>query len=300
MSGDPSWQRCSWHPPARAVTASGSWVEGGGMPIAVADGHGCWMVIVTGRDERGRGHLLLGRMEGRHWPESLADSWRVVMAPGPPGAFDESGVVASDIRVLDDGFEVLFHGYRLRSGGGWWNAIGHARLDGDGYVRDRSAAPIIGLSAACPISVAYGSWDPDRPSDIWFNSAEGLDPETALPRRYVVRRLVDECVVAVDVDMPGDVFALTRPVVASLDGKRRLLFCMRGPEYIVGSLELDSSSSPTGTITPFPPLGRGGEVHATAYPYVVRGPADPFLLYSGDGYGRTGFGVARWTSLTER
>lgn len=284
-----SWRRLAWVPAAEATLQNGVPVVGAAMPCAVRVDDGSWCVLVTGRDPENRGHVLMRRMGGDVAPVEALEEWRVVLAPGPAGAFDESGVVASDIRKVPGGFELLYHGYRLRSGGGWWNAIGRAVLTDVGEAVDRSMSPEIGLSDTCPISVAYASWDPDGTESIWFNSAEGFDPTTCLPSRYVVCRRCDGRVAVEVTSMPDGMFALTRPVVVRQKDRAVLFASMRGTEYTVAEFALGAGATEPVT---FPPLGLGGEVRATAYPFILRNTTPAVLLYNGDGYGRTGFGVA--------
>jgi len=262
------------------------------MPICIHVSAGEWLVFVTARDERSRGNVLMCTMDGDESPLHIVRDWKVVMQPGLPGAFDESGVVASDARLTSEGIEMLFHGYRLRNGGGWWNAIGRALLSPTGEMRSRTSAPVIGLSDECPISVAYGSWDPADQDAIWFNSAQGFDLETSLPERYIVCRSLRGEIDAKVTSVPDGTFALSRPVVTRRNGQLRLLCSVRGDEYLIVDSPLANAFEPGVQFEAFMPAGTGGEVNATAYPYVVRGIDHEVILYNGDRYGATGFGVA--------
>jgi hypothetical protein len=93
----------------------------------------------------------------------------------------------------------------------------------------------------------------------------------------------------------ADEYAFGRPCVLRDSGLYRMWYSVRGDRYRIGYAE-----SVDGIEWTRKDADRGLNVSATGwdsemvtYPFVWRGRAGLCMLYNGNGYGRTGFGLAR-------
>lgn len=230
---------------------------------------------------------------------TLDGPWHRIAGPGPAGHFDDSGLTLSDVKSTGVGYECATFGWRLRSGGGWFNEIGSMQLDGHARLLSRSVAPTLARTCLDPISMAYPTLFGE--TNVFYCAPSRLDPITGKPADFRILRLnlVDglrEVVVEAPMLKMPNVFAVTRPWVADLDGSRYLWFCARGTKYrlfrvpLSGSLGIDNSEFQI----EMPALLDDREAGSVCYPSLTFVNGELTMLYNGSGYGLTGFGLAVW------
>jgi hypothetical protein len=258
----------------------------------------------SARDERNRAHIGRTRVQTRGGTLTLGDTDPdPVLAPGPLGAFDDCGVTSSCV-VTDGDRRLLFYtGWTLARSVPFLFYVGIAVSEDGGRSYTRATpAPALGRSAVDPFLTASpsvlrdgGLWR------MWYVSCvrwEAADPE---PRHYYHLRYAEsddgiawrpQGRVAVDFE-PGE-YALARPHVVHEDGRYRMWFCARGDAYRLAYAESDDGLSWTrmDEAARLDPTPGAWDAEMIAYPHLVDAGGRRWLLYNGNGYGRTGVGAA--------
>lgn len=301
-----------WEPRGRVFPPEGElpeWIGGyGALPFALPG---------TGRADRTRRVFFSGRD-----PENRArigactldlDTFTVdpksvtrdpLVAPGPPGAFDESGCSMSCLVEHAGRLHLYYTGWTLGRTVPFYLAIGLAVSDDGGRTFEKvSPAPVLGrhrvdpfLCASPSILVEGGVWR------MWYISAVRWEERPEGPRHhYLVKYAESRDGIDWDRDgrvavgfQSGEEYAIGRPHVIREDGLYRMWYCVRGDRYRIGYAE-----SPDGLdwtrrddLAGIEPPAAGWDSGMQAYPMVFRDGAREVMLYNGNGYGATGFGCA--------
>jgi len=264
-------------------------------------------VYFSPRDEDGRAHIALARVETsgpdgelrlfEHSPEPI-------LSPGPLGAFDDSGVTMSCV-VHSGGTTFLYYtGWTLGVTVPFYFYVGLAVRRPGGRAFERvSAGPILERTAVDPYLTAspwviqdHGIWR------MWYVSGLGWKQVNGEPQhRYHIRYAESEDGVVwlrdgrVSIDFAdASEYAMSRPCVVKDDDCYRMWFSARGDRYRLGYAE-----SPDGLSWHrddrrggLQPARRGWDSEMLAYPAIIDHGNARYLLYNGNGYGRTGIGYA--------
>lgn len=229
---------------------------------------------------------------------------------GPKGSFYEGGVSIGNCYEAGGSRYILFMGWQNPEGGHWRGDIGRLLLDPDDSLRLESDSPFLASDEVDPLSLSYPWVEPvpDGGFRMWYgstltwdagngemvhvihgaNSADGdrwTKEGLAVPYRIGVAQ------------------AFSRPTAATLpDGNRWMWFSYRsgtGVSYRIGcAKELpdgawDLRLNETGIeVSP-----EGWDSEMIEYPFVLRHEKDFYLFYNGNGYGKTGFGIAMLEDL---
>jgi hypothetical protein len=264
-------------------------------------------VYFSPRDDRNRSYIGYIVIDLSKPQDILEISGKPVLEPGALGAFDDSGAMCSWL-LRRNGERVLYYiGWTLGITVPWSTAIGIAYCSSNGPpVFERGFdGPIIGRSicdpffAAGPFVLEEGAiWR------MWYLSGTGWadGPKGPVPR-YNLRYAESQDGVrwkttgraCIDHKYPGEV-AIARPCVIKDKDIYRMWFCYRGDDfgYKIGYAEsfdgvawerldhqegLEHSES-------------GWDSEMTAYPCVFDHKGERYMLYCGNNYGATGFGLA--------
>lgn len=282
-----------------------AWVHSHAMsPFALPLGGSRYRIYFAGRDDRSRARIGFLEIDLTEPARVLRSSAAPVLDLGSLGCFDDSGVLAS--WLVPHGGR-LFHYY-----GGWslgvsvpfYCFVGLALSDdgGESFTRVHQA-PILERCAADPLM--NGSpcvLERDGRWRMWYYSGVRWDPQPQNPKHFYHIRYAEsrdgvtwtrEGRVAIDFQS-SDEYAIARPSVLWHGGRYRMWYCYRGAAYRIGYAE-----SPDGLAwtrlddrcgLDVSPTGWDSEM--VEYPHVFEHAGRLFMLYNGNGYGVTGFGLA--------
>ena len=196
---------------------------------------------------------------------------------------------------------LYYTGWNLAVTVPWKNTVGLAISKDGGPFERSSAFPVVALDERDPFSLSY-PWvmqDGDK-YRMWYGSNLGWEQNLDdIPHviRYAessdgIRWDKQQTVAEIDASGFGSSAACRPTVVREPDGYR-MWFCARGGKY-----RIYSAISPDGLT--WQQLGKDGidvspgswDSDMVEYPCVFDHGEQRFLLYSADGYGRTGFGLA--------
>lgn len=261
-------------------------------------------VYFTARDERRRSHIAVADVgldgdgaAARVAPEPL-------LAPGPAGGFDDSGVMTSCL-VRHDGAEYLYYqGWALGVTVPFVVFVGCAvRGSAEEEFERVSPAPVLDRNTIDPymcsspwVLVEDGLWR------MWYVSNLGWTfPDGGARYRVHIRYAeskngidwVRDGHVCIDFERP-DEYAISRPVVVKDGDLYRMWYSRRGPSYRIGYAE-----SPNGSDWVRKDDEAGIDVSETGwdsemveYACVIDSGGRRHMLYNGNGFGATGIGHA--------
>jgi hypothetical protein len=255
----------------------------------------------SSRDEWGRSHIGSADLDLSSTQARAQVKPRSLLAPGKRGAFDDSGVTTSCL-VRDGDRQLLYYtGWSLARTVPFYLFVGCAvSLDGERFERI-SPAPILERSNVDPyltaspwVLVDDGRWR------MWYVSCTEWRIVNGEPQHsYHVKYAESDDGLTwqrdgiVSIDFAEGEHAISRPCVVRDRDIYRMWFSARGPAYRIGYAESNDGVSwerkdeEAG-------ISSSGEWDSDmqAYPAVFDHGGRRYLLYNGNGYGRTGVGWA--------
>lgn len=299
--------RMAWRKLGLVFTPSGqnpALLSHAALPVAAPFSDDLVRVFYSGRDARNRsaiGSMVL-RL-GEH-PKVEDAPPEPILQPGLIGAFDDSGLgVGSVVRGQTED-RLYYMGWNVGGLVPWRNAIGvamgsieHGQFErySIGPIMDRDTVDHYSLSYPWVLNAAPGVWT------MWYGThlawgAEKADMSHAIRRATSTDGLIWTRNSSVVLGPLRNEIAVVRPSVLAMQEGFQMWFARRGH----GPYSLGHAISPDGTSwhrtdvsMPMPETG-GWERGATTYPGAFVHAGRLWLLYNGDGYGATGFGLAVW------
>lgn len=281
------------------------------LPVATKISPGVFRVFYSDRDSLGRSiarDLVLDLTTGV--PAIRDVSSEVLLGPDGRGYFDDDGVMPTC--VVDDvhSKRLFYIGWNKSCSVPFRNAIGMAVIGADNRSLTRiSRGPLLDRNRIDPIFVA--SCDVQRWGAgyrMWYLSClswEECPVSNSLVHRYHIRYadsvdLVEwrrEGRVALDFRYKNE-YAISVPRVFERDGWKMLYSYRGGPygdTYRLGYARSESGDDWTrcDEEIAFEPAETGWDSEMICYPFVLEYDSETFVLYNGNGYGATGFGIAR-------
>lgn len=241
----------------------------------------------------------------RFHPAAIASvSKAPVVDLGPLGAFDDSGVTTGCVVKLAGAAYLYYTGWSLGRTVPFYYAVGLAVGDDDGATFQKvSSAPILDRSDVDPYLVASpcvliegGVWR------MWYVSGVRWEMHNNVPRHYYHIRYAESRDglhwtrtgrVCVDFASPNE-YAIARPTVVRDGRLYRMWFSCRGQAYRLGYAESVDGVSWTrrDDLAGLDATADGWDSEMICYPHVFDHAGRRFMLYNGNGYGRTGLGLA--------
>jgi hypothetical protein len=275
-------------------------------PLALADGG--VRVFFSPRDAGGRSSIfsLDLWLEGERW-ERRGPPQGPWLEPGPRGAFDDAGASASWFGwTPEGGIEALYLGWNRGVNVPFRTAIGRAlAAPGETRLVRASLAPLLDRSAEDPFVVGY-PWALDVGAErwVWYGTHQSWG-EGWLEMDHVIRRAVRGADGAWRRDArpslqpahdggPDPEFALSRPCVLRDAAGWHMWCCRRYAEYRLGYAHSTDGLAWTreDAAIHFDGPGEAWEAGTRTYPAVFDHGGRRYMLHNGQGYGRTGFGLA--------
>jgi hypothetical protein len=277
-----------------------------GQPWAEHVAGDFYRIYFTSRDVQGRSHIGWLELDINQPDRILRLAVEPLLAPGALGAFDDAGAMVSSVVRYGDVRHVYYIGWTLRRSVPYHLAIGLAVgncIEATPRMT-KLAGPIIDRSHIDPLfctapSVLFedGRWR------MWYACGTGWhEVDGAVVPAYHTRYAESDDGVAwrrnglVALDTAGDELGLSRATVMR-DGDQYLMWYSvraRSHAYRLGfahSRDAMSWTRDDGNAG-LQPSADGWDSEMIAYPHVFDHAGDRYMLYCGNGYGRTGFGLA--------
>ena len=284
----------------------GDWlVSHAAVPFAVSIEHNRWRIYFTARDGLNRSHVGFFEVDLRAPDQSLYISDQPVLCPGRLGTFDDAGAMGSCLSEVDAKMYLFYTGWNRAESVSFRNAIGLAvSEDGGRSFQKYAEGPILdrGIHDPCftggpRVRVENGIWR------MWYSSGIGWERINRRPQpRYHIKYaestdgLLWRPTGQVCIDFKDETeTAISQPCVLKDRDGYKMWYSYRGSHYRIGYAEssdglnwqrkdeeggLDVSSD------------GGWDSEMVEYPYVFDHDGRRYMLYNGNGYGKTGIGLA--------
>ena len=239
--------------------------------------------------------------------EILKIADKPVVSPGEPGLFDDNGASISWVLPINGKFYLYYLGYNIRVTVPWFNTIGLAIGDTiDGPFEKNALVPLLERSNEDPYTLSYPCILADNGIyRMWYGSNLKWG-KTQNEMNHVIKYAESPDgihwnrtnQIHINLQHPNE-YALSKPYVIKKDNLYHMWYSYRGNGDIT-TYRIGYASSPDGNNWTRKDEEAGIDVSADGwdsdmicYPFVFDCGGNTYMLYNGNGYGRTGFGIAQ-------
>jgi predicted GH43/DUF377 family glycosyl hydrolase len=278
------------------------------LPIADHLENDVFKIYFTSRDNENRSHTNYLIVD-IHQPGRLLDiSREPVLAPGPLGAFDDSGAMACSIYRSGKSRYLYYAGWNLGVTVPYRNSVGLAISQDDGKTFKKYAAgPILDRTPKEPYFTGTTCVIKDEATfRAWYQSCTKWEASNGKPQHFYHIKYAESSdgmnwkrdgQVAIDFRDTGE-YAICCPRVIREDDVYKMWYCYRGNSYRIGYAE---SRDALGWHRKDNAVGidvsdSGWDSEMICYPDVFDHAGRRYMLYNGNGYGLSGFGLAELVS----
>ena len=276
--------------------------RGAAVPFAHELGDGLYRIYYTARDPENRSHIFY--MDMQLFPlEVVHICPEPVIVPGELGAFDDSGTMMSWLTAVGSEYYLYYIGWNLGVTVPFRNSIGLAvSSDGKAFkkmfpgpIMDRTRLEPHFCASSCVVKE-------DGIFKMWYLSCTGWDTVDAAPRhKYHIKYAESQDGinwertgrVAIDYKDSGE-YAISRPCVIVKDGRYQMWYSYRWDRYRIGYAEprdglvWERKDEEAGIDV----SENGFDSEMIEYPFVFSCHGKQYMLFNGNEYGQTGFGIA--------
>jgi hypothetical protein len=283
------------------------WIKTHGMiPVADHLEGDVFRIYFSPRDGQNRSNTAFVDIDITN-PEKFLDiSKEPVLACGDLGGFDDSGALACWLVNHNEQKFLFYTGYTVGVTVTFRNFIGLAISQDNGRTFQRySRAPILGCTEVDPFLAVTpcvirenGLWR------MWYTTATKwvAQPNAEKPKHFYHIKYAESDdgihwnpTGIVCIDYKSDMeYAIARPSVFKEGDLYKMWFCCRGDRYLLGYAEShdgktwERNDEKAGLTV----SKSGWDSGMIAYPYVFSHNEETYMLYNGNQYGMTGFGLA--------
>lgn len=271
-------------------------------PVAEPMGGGRIRVYFSSRDGENRSSIGFVEFDVANPTTILRESDEPVLGPGELGMFDDSGASIGCVLAVGEKRYLYYMGWHLTVRVPWQNALGLAISDGPELPFKRvSTFPVVPLNEIDPYTISY-PWVLREQGKfrMWYGSNIAWGARKA-DMRHLIKYAESRDgiswertnVVAIDFANPAE-YAMCKPCVVHDADRYRMWWCSRGAAYRI--LYAESADGIRWTryddrvgidVSP-----GGWDSEMIEYPCVFDHDGHRYMLYAGNAFGRTGFGLA--------
>jgi predicted GH43/DUF377 family glycosyl hydrolase len=271
-------------------------------PTAEPIGGDLFRIYFSARDAQNQSSISFVEIDLKSPTRILRESDTPVLSPGNLAMFDDAGASIGCLVPVGERRFLYYMGWHLAVSVPWQNALGLAISEGPDKPFYRVGRfPFFELNEIDPYTISY-PWVLREMGKLrmWYGSnvAWGSRKEDM---RHLIKyaesedgiHWLREDVVAIDFAAPAE-YAICRPCVVRDRDRYRMWFCARGSAYRIGYAESDDGIEWTrmdGRVG-IDVSAEGWDSEMIEYPCVFDHQGERYLLYAGNGFGRTGFGLA--------
>ena len=270
-------------------------------PLAMPLDGDLFRIFYSGRDADNRSSVGCVDIDIARRTVELVHS-RPAFGHGPEGSFHSHGVSLGNCYEASGRRFMLFMGWQRPSGEHWRGDIGRLIVREDLTLALEDGPPLMGASPEDPVSLSY-PWvlrDEEGAYRMWYGSTRMWDAGNGEMLHVINEASSDDGHrwtrhgLALPYEL-GVAQAFSRPAVALRAGGHEMWFSYRGAgdKYRIGYATNDGGGwvlrLEEAGIDPSPSAWDGEMIE---YPFIFDHAGARYMLYNGDGFGRTGFGLA--------
>ncbi len=283
-------------------------VKGGRAPVPLHLGGNHFRIYFAAYDAAGRGRIFSLELDLSNPAQILNLTTTPVVDLGQTGYFDDNGIIPSDIRKIDDKLYLYTIGFSVKNRIIFDAASGLAISHDDGMTFDKFTGPVLdrGIDDPCfaaSPSVMYenGAWRMWYVScDRWETLDDGYKHYYNIKHRTSQDGIYWDPRATVCIDYANEYeYAISRPsVIKEPNGLYRMWYSFRaqpGVEtYRIGYAESRDGLSwvRKDDKAGIDVSSQGWDSEMICYPYVFEHCNRKYMLYNGNKYGASGFGLA--------
>lgn len=269
-----------------------------------------YRVFFNGRDTHNRSSVgavdidIISREVVREFDQPM-------LAHGPPGSFYGDGVSIGNLYEAEDGRFILFMGWLNPANDHWRGEVGRIRIDEELGFQVDSETPFLGRDAEDPVSLSYPWVHRYGPNAwrMWYGSTINWDAGNGEMLHVIKHASSEDGVnwhrdgVAIDYVL-NEAQVFSRPtLLIDHAGRHQMWYSYRGRSgtaYRIGYAESNDGVTWTrrDVDAGIDVSASGWDSEMVAYPHVFSHGKETYMLYNGNGYGQSGFGLARLAETT--
>jgi predicted GH43/DUF377 family glycosyl hydrolase len=301
MTSVPSWRKLGL---VFCPSGQRDWLKShASVPIAEHIGGDLFKIYFSSRDAANRSFTGYIVMDINRPRDVINISPDPVLAPGDLGEFDDSGAMASWLTTYKGRKFLYYIGWNLGVTVPFRNSIGVAVDQPDGSFRRLFPGPVVDRTmhephfcASCCVLPGDDCWR------MWYLSCTGWRLRNGKPEHcyHIKYAESDDGLTwrrdrAVAIDYSDDQeYAISRPSVMKDSDCWRMWYSYRGERYRIGYAESQDGKRwrRMDQHAGIDVSDEGWDSEMIQYPFVFDHKGQRYMLYNGNDYGRTGFGIA--------
>jgi predicted GH43/DUF377 family glycosyl hydrolase len=273
-------------------------------PRAINIGGNIFRIYFSSRDAFNRSHIAFIDLDITNPSNIISLSSKPVLSPSKIGLFDDCGVIPCYVMRYDNQFLMHYVGISLAKNIPYTSFCGLANLNRklDSATRI-SQVPLLERSKEDPFSVGatYVCFDEKKSLfHMWYESCMGWNSD--LSPRFAIKYAVSDDgvnwirkdVISIPAPLPSD--CISNPSVIMELGHFKMWYSFKtNGKYRIGYAESDDGVSWTrkDDEVGISVSESGWDSEEIEYPNVFDHDGVRYMLYNGNGYGKTGFGLAK-------
>lgn len=273
------------------------------VPIAEHLENNFFKIYFSSRDDKNRSFTNYVIIDITKPQKILEISLEPILSPGKLGTFDDSGAMASWLTSYQNKNYLYYIGWNLGKTIPFRNAIGLAISEEKNCFSRYAEGPVVDRSVTEPHFCASCCVIPDKNCwRMWYLSCISWDIVQGEPQhRYHIKYAESQDGIHwkrdghIAIDFANDTeYAIARPSVMHNDDLWRMWYSFRGDFYRIGYAESENGYDwkRYDDRVDLTPSTSGWDAEMIEYPYVFDHEGQRYMLYNGNDYGRTGFGIA--------
>lgn len=280
----------------------------GSHPCAVHYKDDTFVIAFTRRDAGRRSHIFLAYATVADGRMTLLGEPKLAMCPGEPGHFDCDGAISVCIVEHAGRIYLYYVGWQNLPDSLWICDTGRAVLDPEALTLTREfAGPVLGRDKDNPLFAAATAFHVDGDSwQTWYNSGIKWEKTPGGLKHYYGIHYAESqdgvrwhCHPGLCIPFADEYeYAFGRPSVYRLDGTYFMWFAHRATAT-VDTYRIGFASSQDGrnwrrqdALAGIDVSPSGWDSEMICYPYIFEHRGLMYMLYNGNNYGQTGFGLA--------
>ena len=240
--------------------------------------------------------------------EILNISSKALLQHGKLGTFDDNGITLGSIVNANNKKTVFYTGWNLSVNVSMLNSIGIGVFNDDNTINRIGEGPIMTRSLLEPHSCAspFVLFE-NGIYKMWYAAIDKWEIENEVPKHFYNIKYSESIdgiswerndIIAINYQNKEE-YAFGRPHVIIEDGIYKMWYAYRGDYYKIGYAESfdgknwirkDDEAGITNS-------KYGWDSEMIEYPYIFDYKNDRFMFYNGNGYGKTGIGLAKLKPL---
>jgi len=262
-----------------------------------------YRIYFTSRDDQTHSHVHYIEIELNELCAIRTCSQEPILSPGALGGFDDSGAMGSWMIRENNRCFLFYTGWSLGITVPFYFSIGLAISNDGEHFSKISRGPLFDRNEYDPFLSASPCVIKDRKVwKMWYVSGLKWVIEKGKPKHFYHIKYAEsfdgiawkrDGIVAIDFKSE-DEYAIARPCVIKDGDIYKMWYCYRGDSYRIGYAE---STDGISWVRKDDEAGidvseSGWDSQMIAYPFVFDHKGKRYMLYNGNEYGKTGFGLA--------